>query len=189
MGIDPVTHQPRMDLGLLSGLASLDQSLRLQSDAAQLAGLCYLQNLLQAMINAKPLALSPLSVPSVTPNYQLGNLPSNTGLPIDHFQMNTTSLPDLSTTTEIPIGYHQNLVYDHDNGGGMFPVLATPPSSPPTPANISQFQDQMNRQPEMSNGPSTALPMMATMTPTDMDMLGQLNFDDPSGDYWADLLR
>ncbi|XP_031502807.1 transcription factor MYB41-like [Nymphaea colorata] len=187
MGIDPVTHKPRMDLGLLSGLSSLDQSLRLQPEAAQLAGLFYLQNLLQAVINVKPFSLPGLNVPPLMPNYQLETLPSNTALPIDQFQMNT-SLPDLSPTAEIPSGYQQNLVYDHDNGGTMFPLLATPPSSPPTPANISPFQDQMNQQPEISNSSSTTTPMMATMTPTSLDMLGQLNLDDPSGDYWADLL-
>ncbi|KAF3792952.1 hypothetical protein EJ110_NYTH02061 [Nymphaea thermarum] len=90
MGIDPVTHKPRLDLSMLTSLPSLDQSLRLQTDAAQLAGIYYLQNLLQAVINANScsLLLGFNDQPPILQNYQLENLQSYADLPMEQIQVN-----------------------------------------------------------------------------------------------------
>ncbi|KAF3784514.1 Transcription factor [Nymphaea thermarum] len=66
MGIDPVTHKPRLDAGI------------------------YLQNLLQAVINANSCSL-PLGFndqPPILQNYQLENLLSYADLPMEQIQVN-----------------------------------------------------------------------------------------------------
>ncbi|XP_031483398.1 transcription factor MYB41-like [Nymphaea colorata] len=187
MGIDPVTHKPRLDLSMLTSLPSLDQSLRLQTDAAQLAGIYYLQNLLQAVINAKSCSL-PLGLneqPPILQNYQLENLQSYADLPMEQIQVNP-SFCNLKNA-EIPCAYQQNHVYG-DNGNGYIPSLDTPASSPPTYANPNQTQDQLNPS-EMSTNSSTATTTTMGTTMTNFDSWGELNFDVQSSDCWTELFN
>ncbi|OVA02910.1 SANT/Myb domain [Macleaya cordata] len=104
MGIDPITHRPRTDLNLLANLPHLlaaanicnlmnpwDNALRLQADAAQVAKVQLLNNLLQVMSNGAQQNMDFVnhhlsSAPNrdnyllneyLEPNSQLGGLLSN----------------------------------------------------------------------------------------------------------------
>ncbi|KAG1354244.1 putative Transcription factor MYB39 [Cocos nucifera] len=90
MGIDPVTHRPKTDLDLLAILprllaaaknlgsltTPLDNVLRLQADAANLARFQILQSLAQLMSTSSPLETDTrsLSASASLQNYQFGDL-------------------------------------------------------------------------------------------------------------------
>ncbi|CAN6461004.1 unnamed protein product [Victoria cruziana] len=190
MGIDPVTHKPRLDLSMLANLPSLDQNLRLQTDAAQLAGIYYLQNLLRVMIDAKSSSLPPLGFDEqqqpILPNYQLQNLQSYADLPAQQIHMDP-SFCDLKTEETAAADYQQNYVY-HDGGNGYIPSLDTPASSPPTYAYPNQTHDRMNPS-EMSTNSSTATTTTMGTTIATFDAWGELNFDDQTSDCWTDLFN
>ncbi|CAL9749134.1 unnamed protein product [Musa acuminata subsp. burmannicoides] len=95
MGIDPVTHQPRTDLSLLSSLTSrLDSSLQLQVDAARLIELHLVQNLVRLLTCSSP-----------APNLDLIRL-LGSAVPKNHHQVNDlfALTPQLSSLVNGSLG-------------------------------------------------------------------------------------
>ncbi|XP_020588674.1 protein ODORANT1-like [Phalaenopsis equestris] len=99
MGIDPVTHRRRADLGFLANLPNLlsstnpgcripnpwDSALQLQAEAANLAQVQILQGLLQVLIASSSSSSSPNNS-NVSPNLNMNNLMGSSLTPLQNIE-------------------------------------------------------------------------------------------------------
>lgn len=208
MGIDPVTHRPRSDLNILAHLPQLlaaanlstslmsnpwDNTLRLQSDATQLAKLHLLHNLLQI------LATSPSALP---PNMEAANLfPPLPSFPDQQAYHCSSSEPHLNGLTgqaqsapcfvppqEPEPGFKYQAMEDlkvcggniyegdHELGSFYIPALA---SASPEPGN--QLEKKTGPVHDISSNPSS--------TSTTFEAWGELMDDEATESYWRDLIE
>ncbi|XP_004505589.1 transcription factor MYB53-like [Cicer arietinum] len=213
MGLDPVTHRPRIDhLNLMSNLQqilaanilnttfpnTLDNALRLQSDATQLAKLQLLQNILQIQILGA-------NTPN-TSNLELLNSFGNSSSPLQESFLN--ELLGLNYQTKF-----QN-VYDgyfpsQQNQTNFQSFEAPPQMQPPQKVDELSFDHATNS--SSTTTPLNSLPNLVSVSPecsavkqikenkrnqnecsisnsTTFEMLGDFMYEEVSDVYWKDLL-
>nr|XP_029117344.1 transcription factor MYB93-like [Elaeis guineensis] len=216
MGIDPVTHRPRTDLNLFGGLrdllpaanfgnlSHLDNALKLQADAALLARLQVVQNLIQVLTNSPTsnldlmglLGSASLGNPQLSYFQQLSRqyegLINSSLSPHGSIQM-PSSLPNLgfqNLLNNIQAYSKSRLSLD---GGEVavqldgvsaysysFPTSSSAPSLVPASPEDNHI-DQMQGHATSSNVSSTTAPF---------EPWEDLNLDDISSDFgWKDFLE
>lgn len=201
MGIDPVTHRPRTDH--LNILASLPQLLaaanfnnmnnlfdvnainRLQLDAATLAKLHLLHNMLQILGTPAINAMDFLSGPTFR-DHQLSHLQPNTGdyqpSNLIEASQNTHPLKDLKFSSYINNDRFASSLFVANNNipSSSIPQLpALIPASPEhRPAVVEN--NKINNPNEISNPSSTS---------TTFEAWGDLMDDEASDSYWRDIIE
>lgn len=210
MGIDPVTHRPRTDH--LNVLASLPQLLaaanfnnmnnlldvnalnRFQVDAATLAKLHLLHNMLHILGTPAINAMDFLSGPTFRENHQLYHLQANTGeyqpSNLIEASQNTHPLKDLKFSSNVnndrfASSYSSSssslFVANHNSiPSSSIPQLpALIPASPEyRPAVVEN--NKINNPNEISNPSSTS---------TTFEAWGDLMDDEASDSYWRDIIE
>ncbi|GMI65653.1 myb domain protein 9 [Hibiscus trionum] len=219
MGIDPVTHKPRTDH--LDFLASLPQllaaanfsnlmnnhpldinALRLQSDAATLAKLHLLHNMLQALGNSASTieAMNLISGPTFRGNQLFDELPRinsllevNTGnLPFGSFVPHeVTKLQSNFINLEASQQQHQPLLSEYQQQpmkdspfAANVPTSSTPPPHQ-LPALISTSPE---RRPSVENKINPNEISNPSSTSTNFEAWGDLMDDVASDHYWRDII-
>ncbi|XP_022743610.1 transcription factor MYB16-like [Durio zibethinus] len=229
MGIDPVTHRPRTDLNILANLPQLlaaanfsnlmniplDNALRLQSDAAQLAKIQLLHNILQVLGTCSSSCTPPtmeamnliLAGPTFQENHQLYELlrinsrhEGNGNLP---FGFATHELPQLqSNILNIEAYQHQPQFSQYHQPMKVLKICsnnnvqfassssssALPTSTPPLPALVPAS-------PELP--PTTVNQTENKINPNDnpsfpsttFEALGNLMDDEASDSHWRDIIH
>ena len=210
MGIDPVTHRPRTDLNILSNLPQLlaaanfsnfsnpwENVFRLQSDAAQLAKIQVLHNIIQVLSTTTPTT-------------------SNIEAIFNHFGSSSSNIPDnyleglfnggsIGFPSQIPSQMQSNLpnfeapqlpqasdivndlkICDYDQFGTSYSNV--PPSNDALPklvstssecSIVSQIENKITLN-DLSNPSSTS---------TTFEPLGDIMDDEASDSYWNDFLE
>lgn len=215
MGLDPVTHQPRLDhLNLLSNLQQLltatnlvtsftntwdtTNALRLQSDATtQLAKLQLLQNILQVQsLNANS-TLNPFgasSSSSVSENYLhellgLNKLQNNTTY--NGFPSSSQNQPNFQQSFEVPNLQQADQYQDIMNGGDCMKsqkVDATINSLP----NLVSVSPECSTMKQMENckvvNPNDQCSNPSS-TSANFEMWGDFMYEEVSDAYWKDLIE
>lgn len=211
MGIDPVTHRRRTDLDILSSLPSLlaaanlgnlasaapswdINALRLQANAAQLAKVQVMQNLIHLMSpNTSPtidaMSLLSSSSMSLTNNNQFGDLlqlnrqleavlNGSLSLAQDSITMPPSNLPSFPSAQAFSNqqGYYEQLRENY-NAAGVKNQVITTASSTPSLVSASPGQDQVHSHDVSTNSSAS----------TQFDAWENLNPDDDFG--WKDILE
>ncbi|KAK6243771.1 hypothetical protein QUC31_010180 [Theobroma cacao] len=229
MGIDPVTHRPRTDLNILANLPQLlaaanfsslmniplDNALRLQSDAAQLAKIQLLHNILQVLGSSSSSTTTPtmeamnlLAGPSLRENqlYELlrmnSQLEENRNLPFAFAPHELTQLQsnflNLEASQHQPhqfSEYHQPMkdskICSNNNdqfaSSSSSPVIPTSTPQLPAlvPASPGHPTTHVNQTENKINPNDISNP---SSTSTTFEAWGDLMDDEASDSYWRDII-
>ncbi|GMI65945.1 myb domain protein 9 [Hibiscus trionum] len=215
MGIDPVSHRPRTDLNILANLPQLlaaanfsnmnmimmnnipldSTALLLQSDAAQLAKIQLLHNIIQVLGTTPTMeAMNFLAGPSFRENHQLqrsNNLPFGFAPhKLTQLRSNFVNLEASQHQPELS-EYHNQTLKDSINNNHQFPSSSAaniPTSTQPTelpallPASPERNQtENKNINPNDMSNPSS--------TSTTFEAWGDLVDDEASDSYWRDIIE
>ncbi|XVF06868.1 hypothetical protein REPUB_Repub06bG0088300 [Reevesia pubescens] len=231
MGIDPVTHRPRTDLNILANLPQLlaaanfsnlmniplDNALRLQSDAAQLAQIHLLQNILQVLgTSSNSSSCTPptmeatnlLAAPTFSENHQLyellrinSQLEGNTNLPYGFTPQLQSTFLNLETSQHQPhfsSEYHQPMKDSKicsSNNNDPFASSSSSPaiptsSTPHLPALVPaspECRPTTVNQTENKNINPNYISNPSSTSNT-FEAWGDLMDDEASDSYWKDII-
>lgn len=197
MGFDPMTHRPRTDifasLPHLIALANLKelmdqhsweevQAARLQTEAAQMAKLQYLQLLLQPNINS-PSFSNNNNIMNISHDIETYNLLAS----LSSFNTNNIDIPLSNTSTPNQSSGNQDMVSDLQMPFSHMPDLQIPCNFPPS-INKEMLQVSNFSSPSVSTPPLAAPLVTESSISNAGDACSTSSYGGPSTSFWSELL-